>query len=480
MKQLNYKKIMRITAGTLTALIIFRAVVFFTARPKITVDYVAEYNRFSLPENYNPENNAAELYQKAFDAFIELPEDHRHLTSNQEEEKLLRKWLNSNTKAFDYFKKASVKPYWWIECFSETSPPDLGKVQCPEFWSVRSIGDAFILDSGYKAEEKQYETAFDNLLTCYRAGRHMCRPNQFVVDQRIGTILKNEVLQCAFDLLDQYQIECDMLQFLQAAFVNFLRNDSGVPSIRADTFFVLDITQQTFVYSRKGHGRWAWRNKYHESVDLFNIPDWNDNYEALKERFYLCLIAPTQSQVVQKLEEITNLSDRMMPLTPWELKQAPVDYQKIIQDIVYYHGVLDCADFGTNIWRAYHETKARTNALIVVLAALRYHQNSGRYPQSLQELVGAGYLQSLPMDPYSDGPLVYRVTEDGFTLYSVGEDFVDNSAVVTFNSGFSTPRRKVLEINRPDIVYWPVYREEDFPAPPADPNEMRNYGPFFF
>jgi hypothetical protein len=73
LKEFNYKKAMLITAGILTALIIFRAVLFFTAKPKITVDYVAEYNRLSLPDNYNPEDNAAELYQKAFDAFIEKP-----------------------------------------------------------------------------------------------------------------------------------------------------------------------------------------------------------------------------------------------------------------------------------------------------------------------------------------------------------------------------------------------------------------------
>jgi hypothetical protein len=64
LKEFNYKKALWITAGVMAALLVVRVVVFFTAKPKITVDYVAEYNRFSLPDNYTPEDNAAELYQK--------------------------------------------------------------------------------------------------------------------------------------------------------------------------------------------------------------------------------------------------------------------------------------------------------------------------------------------------------------------------------------------------------------------------------
>ena len=35
--------------------------------PKVTVDYLAEYNRISQPENYDPRQNAAPLYKEAFD-----------------------------------------------------------------------------------------------------------------------------------------------------------------------------------------------------------------------------------------------------------------------------------------------------------------------------------------------------------------------------------------------------------------------------
>jgi len=475
---------MLITVGILTALIITRAVLFFTAKPKITVDYVAEYNRFSLPENYNPEDNAAELYQKAFDAFIEMPKDLRSMLYREEltteEKEQLKKWLGSNAQAFDYFKQASEKPYYWIERFSTASPPDLGAVPFPELSAMRSIIAAYICDSEYKAEAGHFRAAFENLLTCYRAGIQKCRPNQFAMDQTMGYEYRHDVLQSAFDFLDQYPIEKKTLESLQTAFVSFIDNDKSAPSIQAGKLFVLDLIQQSFVYNKEGRGRWAWRNKLNPTIDLCDISNWRDDYERLKRRLYLCLMAPTQRGVVQTLDELTDLSESTMLMTPWEMENAPFDYRKRSQ-LRACHTVLYWADTGTYHWQPYHETKARTHALIAVLAVLRYHQESGRYPQSLEELVDAGYLQSLPMDPYSDGPLVYRVTEESFTLYSVGENLINDDGTAMPNLFiFPEPSKKVIGINYPDIVYWPVYRQGDFPAPPVDPNETSPYEEFLF
>jgi hypothetical protein len=55
------------------------------------------------------------------------------------------------------------------------------------------------------------------------------------------------------------------------------------------------------------------------------------------------------------------------------------------------------------------------------------------------------------MDPFSDDPLIYEVRADGFLLYSVGRDFVDDGG-----------RRGVDKEGKPrpwaengDQVFWP-------------------------
>lgn len=480
MKQFNYKKAMLITAGILTALIITRAVLFFTAKPKITVDYVAEYNRFSLPENYNPEDNAAPLYQKAFDAFIEMPDDLKPLLDRAEltaaEQTQIQNWLDSNAKAFDYFRQASQKPYYWIERFSKTLPPSFDDITFPELNTHANVAKALARLAEYNAANGQFEKASEILLTCYRSGIQKSRPRQLLMDQLLGCRLKGIAVENTFGLLDEYLITAKTIGNIQTNLNCLFENDHCTLDMRAEKLSILDAVQRTFVYSREGLGRWALSN--HRDNYLFTPHlSFRERIQETKYIISLCLTGPTQQEIVTKIESLYILYDQMTSKTPWQLENNPFNYVSKIEDILDSHPVFM---YQVSIpVGLFYKRKAQTEALITVLAVLRFQQDSGRCPKSLQELVEAGYLLAVPMDPYSNEPLLYRLTKDSFTLYSVGQDFVDNNGQAESDRTFLTPSKKVVEITHPDIVYWPVYREEDFPAPPVDPNEMRPYEMFF-
>jgi hypothetical protein len=101
--------------------------------------------------------------------------------------------------------------------------------------------------------------------------------------------------------------------------------------------------------------------------------------------------------------------------------------------------------------RALHE------AVVTILAIKRYHQEKGHYPLSLNELVSAGYIEQLPMDPYSDKPLVYHRIGDNFTLYSLGENFADDGGKVVDEGN---DRRRWGTDEDGDRVFWPVPKSE--------------------
>jgi hypothetical protein len=71
----------------------------------------------------------------------------------------------------------------------------------------------------------------------------------------------------------------------------------------------------------------------------------------------------------------------------------------------------------------------RTNTnleLIRVAAALAiFRAEHGMYPAKLNELL-PGMLKRLPVDHYDAKPFVYRRTDDGYLLYSVGDNGVDD------------------------------------------------------
>jgi hypothetical protein len=78
--------------------------------------------------------------------------------------------------------------------------------------------------------------------------------------------------------------------------------------------------------------------------------------------------------------------------------------------------------------RAFNRLHCRFALLRTELALHCYHQTHRRWPASLAEL-SPGYLTSLPLDPFTQQPLIYRVEGEAFVLYSVGEDKVDDGGI---------------------------------------------------
>ncbi len=62
--------------------------------------------------------------------------------------------------------------------------------------------------------------------------------------------------------------------------------------------------------------------------------------------------------------------------------------------------------------------------LQVAVALAAYRADLGRFPESLDAL-SPKYLEKIPGDLFSGKPLIYRVTEDGYLLYSVGVNEID-------------------------------------------------------
>jgi hypothetical protein len=69
---------------------------------------------------------------------------------------------------------------------------------------------------------------------------------------------------------------------------------------------------------------------------------------------------------------------------------------------------------------------ARLRCAIAALAADRFRRNQGRWPGALDELVTAGLLSAVPLDPFDGQPLRLKRTAGGLILYSVGKDGQDD------------------------------------------------------
>jgi len=68
---------------------------------------------------------------------------------------------------------------------------------------------------------------------------------------------------------------------------------------------------------------------------------------------------------------------------------------------------------------------ATLQLLIANLAIRLYREKYGRFPNDFEQLV-PGFLKSVPVDPFSGNPVIYRQTNEGPVIYCVGVDGMDD------------------------------------------------------
>jgi hypothetical protein len=74
---------------------------------------------------------------------------------------------------------------------------------------------------------------------------------------------------------------------------------------------------------------------------------------------------------------------------------------------------------------AEHRMRVRHELTRLALALLEYQSGHGDLPRGLDELL-PGYIPALPVDPFSEAQLIYRLQPDGALVYSVGANGLDD------------------------------------------------------
>ena len=92
--------------------------------------------------------------------------------------------------------------------------------------------------------------------------------------------------------------------------------------------------------------------------------------------------------------------------------------------------------------------EAQLNGTIALIAVQRWRLVHGSLPENLEEAVRETGIQGVPIDPYSNGPLRYRVIGGEPVIYSVGSDQKDDGGTVDWK-GDTQPGDFIFRISRP-------------------------------
>jgi hypothetical protein len=458
------------TVGVLILCFIAYTIWFFTGEPVLSVDYLEMINQMSRPQ-FPDADNAWPYYEKAF---LLLAEPNKNLEKKpafknyrepeywkfdeltEAEQLEIRKWVEQNNAAWQEFAAGSSKPYYYRKVeYNQKDESDkmLFNILMPYISDLRVLAKAGIWRCRMEIEKEQLRQAFTDCLVIMRAGEHLQSNKMSTMEQLSGSSLAG--LGCA------EIVRIAAIQNLSAEDLKQMRQNlmeiypDGYPLVNIDDVKImfLDVVQHLFTDSGQGGGHL--------------IPGRLLDFERQKNPFNEYSIVPytaiaithiCRNETIDKVNKICDQLNKAIKMSPYYIH---INKIKTVDEILTELPIYRCAlfhillpGFGTVSELAYRG-KTQYEATLTILALQQWQREKGYYPDTINNLVESGYLTELPIDPFSDQPLVYKRTEDSFTLYSVGLNFIDDGGQV-YRDDKGKPQ--LWHDESGDAVFWPVQK----------------------
>ncbi len=501
--------------GVLILCFIVYVVWFLTGKPIITTDYVAELNRIVRPPA-DESLNAAPLYLKAVDLIEELSDDfllffaknHQAVVDEKDQgrakelagkidelfsnsnrlnlqekrqnirdevsgvllrfmgkkyneltvgqRRIAERWLQEHNDALELIIEGSRRSYYWREYETETAEGGMIGVLMPDISDFRRLAFNLRLRAWFRAEQGRYQDASDDVKSCYRFGQHL-KGDKVLIEQLVGIGIEALAVQTIRDIAGRYEIDSMVLADLQDSFEQIVADENFAVSLEAEKLFVYDEIQRCFTEGRFGGGH----------LYLSRISTLADGSQNGLDEILLAIFSPQQwpraakvlfahpgkKQTREMANRYYNYWDKLYHKTSGQIRAEGIDVEKEAMEIIKGNVLLEIlAPALARVNEIANRNKTEVYATVTLLALLRYEKDKGSYPNNLQQLITAGYLKQLPMDSFSDKPLVYRKTDGDFILYSIGPNFTDEGGEYSRDS----KGRIKNWLDNGDAVFWPV------------------------
>jgi hypothetical protein len=430
---------------------------FLSGKPVITTNYIVELNNIVRP-SADDSLNAAPIYNKAIETLVDINDVEEILLihfydANDEQIKLIRQWLANNEASLALIAKGSKLPYCWRPYQSKNPEQSMMSVRLPpQLVPERQLAYAICWRAWLNAQTNDFNSAFLDIEICYRLGRH-CKGEKTLVEQLVGMAIEPISLKTTRQILDTNKIDSNTLAGFQQRLQNLIENEDFKPNFRFDKLCMFDEIQRCFTDSRFGPS-----HLYPKRIRLLcEISNENPKHSPfltlmLSRNFFF---APNKNETIANTNAFYGFIDENLSKTPARLHVEGINLsdedERLVKDSNNILLHILTPSFGwINIisWR----NKIDAESTILIIALVRYKQDTGAFPESLDKLVERGYIKQVPVDPFSDKPIAYRKTDNNFLLYSWGSNLKDDDGHVARDKKGKSKKFA----NEGDWVFWPV------------------------
>lgn len=416
-------------------------------RPTISVNYVDWLND-KAKAGRDESENAYPYYERAVAACVKMPDGLIESRVkwpddlNDVEIQIFLKWISDNKKALDFLIEGNKRPHYWpvySAAGTDLSTGIINTVLIKHFSEYRTLAFALGWRSRYKAYKGDVESAFDDCVSLVKFSSHQQGKGLFY-EQSAGVAFGAHAHGAIWTIIENVDVPADTLKNLQEQLQKEYAKNHSLINLEMEKVFLYDYVQRTFTDDGKGGGRMLARGA------PLAVGDWKTGLWR-----FVSLSYPDRREMTAKVDQYFELFGQLLDITPWQLHQKGRfgEWDEIAKESFLLKITAPAyRRVGEIGWR----TKTMRLGLLTVLALHRYEKEKGEYPENLHALVESGYLQKLLMDPYSDGPLVYKKTDESFILYSFGENLSDEGGKL----GLGRDGKPRMWEDNGDWVFWPV------------------------
>jgi hypothetical protein len=304
------------------------------------------------------------------------------------------------------------------------------------------------------AEDGNINAALSDIETLYRFGRHN-KGEKILIEQLVGIAIEGKALGTTRRLLDAYKINSSILADFQHHLQQIIDNDDFRQKFQFEKLFMFDEIQRCFTENRFCPAHVYPRRLAEMScidIGMNGIPS-DVNLGDLASIFILS--HPNKAESIASANALYKFWDENITKTPAQLRAEQIDIDAESRRLIKSNTVLKVLTPGLERERLHKiawRNQIDAESTLVTIALVRYRQDTGGYPESLEKLAERGYINQIPIDPFSNAPLSYKKTEEGCLLYSWGKNLTDDGGQVERDE-----KGKInLWSEQGDWVFWPA------------------------
>ncbi|MCH8921698.1 MAG: hypothetical protein IIA67_00965 [Planctomycetes bacterium] len=314
----------------------------------------------------------------------------------------------TGTRRAQHFIPMLVRPNEW-----EVEPSYSVMASRSYAQDYREMARTLIQRSMLHSGNGRHKEAWEDCLACFRLARHTARES-IAVEILINFALVSVAAAGVPTILHEGDFTADELAKMRQAFRDVATCASAAEALNwGERLMALDTIRDFSREPRGLRGGIEWNHVLREA---------NRSYDAMVAATNREMSGEANASDTEALEE--EQQEALDAEDPWLLAAYPFSRQARTRHMTKEVVGLLIPAF-SSMTADERRCKGRLRRLEMVFAVSLYRAENGQYPANLSALVPA-YLDEVPLDPTNDLRMNYRKQGEGYLVWSVGRNGVDD------------------------------------------------------